>query len=100
MKSLLRTTRELTETLEKFDIFRPGTIEPTLVQSDSVLSGRDEVDLVFNVKEQPKYFLRTATDVGDGEGNAVSLFVDDSDFLWRAELKHDEGITDWYSEDS
>lgn len=41
------------------------------MQSDSVLSGRDEVDLVFNVKEQPKYFLRTATDVGDGEGNAV-----------------------------
>ncbi|GAA5854270.1 hypothetical protein JCM5353_000195 [Sporobolomyces roseus] len=71
LKSLLRTTRELTEALEKFDIFRPGTIEPTLVQSDSVLSGRDEVDLVFNVKEQPKYFLRTATDVGDGEGNAT-----------------------------
>jgi len=31
------------------------------------------VDLVFNVKEQSKYFLRTATDVGDGEGNAVSF---------------------------
>ncbi|GAA5899940.1 SAM complex subunit SAM50 [Sporobolomyces salmoneus] len=71
LKSLLKTTRDLTETLEKFDIFRPGSIEPTLVQCDSVLSGKDEVDLVFNVKEQSKYFLRTATDVGDGEGNAT-----------------------------
>ncbi|GAA5954097.1 hypothetical protein JCM3765_005289 [Sporobolomyces pararoseus] len=71
LKSLLKTTRELTETLEKFDIFKPGSIEPTLVQCDSVLSGKDEVDLVFNVKEQSKYFLRTATDVGDGEGNAT-----------------------------
>ncbi|GAA6064252.1 hypothetical protein JCM10212_006401 [Sporobolomyces blumeae] len=71
LRSLLRTTREVTETLEKFDMFRPGSIEPTLVKSDSVLAHPDEVDLVFNVKEQSKYFLRTATDVGDGEGNAT-----------------------------
>ncbi|CEQ39372.1 SPOSA6832_00887 [Sporobolomyces salmonicolor] len=72
LRTLLKTTRDLTATLEKFDIFRPGSIEAGLVQSESVLSGPDEVDLVFSVKEQPKYFLRTATDVGDGEGSATA----------------------------
>ncbi|GAA5945005.1 SAM complex subunit SAM50 [Sporobolomyces koalae] len=71
LKSLLQTTRQLTDHLERLDIFRPGSITPTIVKSDSVLSHKDEVDLVFNVQEQPKYFVRTSTDVGDGEGNAT-----------------------------
>lgn len=40
--------------------------------SPSVLSEAEDVDIVLRVKEAPKYFLRTATDIGDGEGSAVS----------------------------
>ncbi|BGP51246.1 hypothetical protein JCM10450v2_007175 [Rhodotorula kratochvilovae] len=69
LRSLLQTTRDLSATLEQFDIFRG--VEATIERSDSVLSEREDVDIVLRVQEAPKYFLRTATDVGDGEGNAT-----------------------------
>ncbi|EGU11144.1 DEAD/DEAH box helicase domain protein [Rhodotorula toruloides ATCC 204091] len=68
LRSLLHATRDLTATLEKFDIYRG--IEASLERSDSVLSEKEDVDIVLRVREAPKYFLRTSTDVGDGEGNA------------------------------
>ncbi|BGP34898.1 hypothetical protein JCM10296v2_006722 [Rhodotorula toruloides] len=68
LRSLLQATRNLTSTLEKFDIYRG--IEASLERSDSVLSEKEDVDIVLRVREAPKYFLRTSTDVGDGEGNA------------------------------
>lgn len=70
LRSLLKATRQLTETLESFDIYRG--IDATLERSDSAFAEREDVDIVLRVKEAPKYFLRTATDVGDGEGTAVS----------------------------
>ncbi|BGP43053.1 hypothetical protein JCM10449v2_007068 [Rhodotorula kratochvilovae] len=69
LRSLLQTTRDLSATLEQFDIFRG--VEATIERSDSVLSEREDVDIVLRVQEAPKYFLRTATDVGDAEGNAT-----------------------------
>lgn len=71
LRSLLKASRQLTETLESFDIFRG--IDATLEKSDSAFAERQDVDIVLRVKEAPKYFLRTATDVGDGEGTAVSV---------------------------
>ncbi|GAA6049158.1 hypothetical protein JCM3770_003283 [Rhodotorula araucariae] len=69
LRSLLQTTRELSATLAQFDIYRG--VEATIERSDSVLSEREDVDIVLRVQEAPRYFLRTATDVGDGEGNAT-----------------------------
>lgn len=70
LRSLLKATRTLSDTLGQFDIYRG--IEATLERSDSAFAEREDVDIVLRVKEAPKYFLRTATDVGDGEGSAVS----------------------------
>ncbi|KPV72638.1 uncharacterized protein RHOBADRAFT_29811 [Rhodotorula graminis WP1] len=69
LRSLLQATRDLSSTLDKFDLYRG--VEATIERSDSVLSEREDVDIVLRVQEAPKYFLRTATDVGDGEGNAT-----------------------------
>ncbi|GAA5984773.1 hypothetical protein JCM10908_003498 [Rhodotorula pacifica] len=69
LRSLLKATRQLSETLESFDIYRG--VEATLERSDSAFAEREDVDIVLRVKEAPKYFLRTATDVGDGEGSAT-----------------------------
>lgn len=68
---LLKTTRDVSARLAAFDIFRD--IEAGLEASPSVLAEAEDVDIVFKVKEAPKYFLRTATDIGDGEGSAVGL---------------------------
>lgn len=69
--SLLKTTRDVTATLRAFDIFKD--IDAGLEASPSVLAEAEDVDIVLRVKEAPKYFLRTATDIGDGEGSAVSI---------------------------
>ncbi|SCV69185.1 BQ2448_2205 [Microbotryum intermedium] len=70
LASLLNTTRDLSSLLSQFDIFRD--IDAGLEQSPSVLAEPGDVDIVLRVKEAPKYFLRTATDVGDGEGSATA----------------------------
>ncbi|BGP57764.1 hypothetical protein JCM8202v2_005411 [Rhodotorula sphaerocarpa] len=69
LRSLLKATRQLSDTLAQFDIYRG--IDATLERSDSAFAERQDVDIVLRVKEAPKYFLRTATDVGDGEGSAT-----------------------------
>ncbi|TNY23814.1 hypothetical protein DMC30DRAFT_413727 [Rhodotorula diobovata] len=69
LRTLLQATRDLSSTLEHFDLFRG--VDATIERSDSVLAERDDVEIVLRVVEAPKYFLRTATDVGDGEGNAT-----------------------------
>ena len=66
---MLRKTRDITDHLNKLDIF--SEVEAGLESSTDVFAGPEDVDLVLKVKEASRYFLRTATDVGDGEGNAV-----------------------------
>ncbi|GAA5826820.1 hypothetical protein JCM11251_002906 [Rhodosporidiobolus azoricus] len=70
LRSVLKTSQEVTSTLEKFDIFR--NLSASIEKPASMLAHPEEVDLVLRVTEAPKYFLRTATDVGDGEGSATA----------------------------
>lgn len=70
LRSVLRTTRELDATLHAFDIFR--SVDAAIMPSPSVLSGPEDVDIVLRVHEAPRYFLKTATDVGNGEGSATA----------------------------
>ncbi|GAA5895455.1 hypothetical protein JCM6882_006257 [Rhodosporidiobolus microsporus] len=70
LRSVLKTSQEIVANLEKFDIFR--TLSASIEKPLSVLAHPEEVDLVLRVTEAPRYFLRTATDVGDGEGSATA----------------------------
>lgn len=72
LRQVLAKTRNLSDDLRKFGIFEG--VEPELDRSRHVLADPYDVDLLLRVKESSRYFLRTATDVGDGEGNAVSYF--------------------------
>ncbi|KAK4055453.1 hypothetical protein OIO90_003291 [Microbotryomycetes sp. JL221] len=67
--SLLRETRQLGHRFGQFDIFRD--VQAGLEPSSSMLASADDIDIVMRVQEAPKYFIRTATDVGDGEGSAT-----------------------------
>lgn len=69
LRQVLHKTRSISEDLAKFGIFE--SVEAGLDRSRDVLADPYDVDLVLKVKESSRYFLRTATDVGDGEGNAV-----------------------------
>lgn len=72
LRGVLNTTRNVSGLLSQFDIF--SQVEASLEASPSVLAEAEDVDIVLRVKEGSRYFLRTATDIGDGEGNAVSSF--------------------------
>jgi outer membrane protein insertion porin family len=71
LRHLLAASRSLTGLISQFDLF--SEIEAGLERSPSLLSGREDVDLVFRVKEVPRYWLKSGGDIGNGEGSAVSL---------------------------
>ncbi|KAK4694066.1 hypothetical protein P7C70_g8810, partial [Phenoliferia sp. Uapishka_3] len=68
LRSLLSTTRQLSTALSSHGIF--SHLSCTLEKPLSLLADPDDVDIVLRVKEASRYYLKTATDVGDGEGNA------------------------------
>jgi outer membrane protein insertion porin family len=36
------------------------------------MSKGEDVDVIFKTREKGRYFIKTATEMGNGEGNAVS----------------------------
>lgn len=70
LESVLQTTRSITHILRETDIF--SIVEPKLEASRDMLSRDDDIDVIIKTKEKGKWFLKTATELGDGEGSAVS----------------------------
>lgn len=70
LEDVLRASKAATQKLYGLDVFQE--VDALLEASRSVLASPGDVDLVFRVREQGRYFLRTATDVGDGEGSATA----------------------------
>jgi outer membrane protein insertion porin family len=66
---VLERTRALSNRLARFDLF--SSLSASLEKSPSIFASDEDVDLVLNVQEKSRFFLRTATDVGNGEGNAT-----------------------------
>jgi outer membrane protein insertion porin family len=66
--SILALTQSLGSDLTSLDLF--SDIDATLQPSQTSLSVED-VDIVLACKEKGLYFLKTSTDVGNGEGNAT-----------------------------
>lgn len=42
-----------------------------LERSREALAAPNDVDVIFTTKERGKYFVKTSTEVGNNEGNAV-----------------------------
>ncbi|KAG8896504.1 hypothetical protein FRB99_008858 [Tulasnella sp. 403] len=64
----LQTTRHIHSLLQDTQIFK--SVETTLDRSWSPFAEPNDLDVVFRCKERGKYFLRTATDIGNQEGSA------------------------------
>ncbi|KAF9239247.1 surface antigen-domain-containing protein [Melanogaster broomeanus] len=58
LHTVLHTTRAISHTLTSTDLFR------------SLTARIERIDLVFNVKERGRFFLKSSTEVGNGEGSA------------------------------
>jgi outer membrane protein insertion porin family len=69
LADVLERTRALSNRLASFDIF--SSLSASIEKSPSIFASDQDVDVVLNVQEKSRFFVRTATDVGNGEGNAT-----------------------------
>ncbi|KAG5651012.1 hypothetical protein H0H81_010230 [Sphagnurus paluster] len=68
LQSVLHTTRHISHLLQKTDIFQ--SVDARLERSQDELSPAGSVDLVFKTREKGRFYLNTATELGNNEGNA------------------------------
>ncbi|KAF7972449.1 hypothetical protein HWV62_17926 [Athelia sp. TMB] len=66
--SVLHTTRSISRVLTETDIFH--SLEAKIEKSRDALAGEDDVDVVFKARERGRFFMKTSTEMGNGEGNA------------------------------
>jgi outer membrane protein insertion porin family len=72
LESVLHTARGIAHRLHDTDIFK--SVEVGLEKSRDFLAHEDAIDIVFKTREKGKFYLKTATEIGNGEGTAVSTF--------------------------
>jgi outer membrane protein insertion porin family len=70
LHSVLESTRQISQRLYEADIFQ--SVEAKIEKCRDTLASNGDVDLVFKTREKGRLFLKTSTEVGNGEGNAVS----------------------------
>ena len=69
LEDVLRRVHRMSNVLERTDIFHKVTV--ALERSRSPLAGPNDVDVIFNVRDRPRMFLKGSTETGNGEGSAV-----------------------------
>ena len=69
LASVLRATRNITQTLLEADIF--AGMEPRIERARSAVASPDDVDIIYRVKEKSSYYIKTATEVSGQESSVV-----------------------------
>jgi outer membrane protein insertion porin family len=67
--SVLHAAKDIAGRLQQTDIFK--SVEMRLERSRDPLAQEEDVDIVAKTREKGRFYLKTATEVGNGEGNAV-----------------------------
>ena len=68
-ESVLHATRDIGHYLVQTDLFQ--SVHARLEPSVDPAAKPGDVDVIFTTKERPRFFLKTSTEVGNSEGNAV-----------------------------
>ncbi len=69
--SVLRATRDIGHYLVQTDLFQ--SVQARLEPSTEPASKPGDIDVIFTTHERPRFFLKTSTEVGNSEGNAVRI---------------------------
>jgi outer membrane protein insertion porin family len=69
--SVLRATRDIGHYLVQSDLFQ--TVHARLEPSAEPSAKLGDIDVIFTTRERPRFFLKTSTEVGNSEGNAVRI---------------------------
>jgi outer membrane protein insertion porin family len=69
--SVLRTTRDIGHYLVQTDLFK--SVHARIEPSTKPAAKPGDVDVIFTAPERSRFFLKTATEVGNSEGTAVCI---------------------------
>jgi hypothetical protein len=68
---IINDVQQTADKLQRLDIF--DSVNVILDTSKDPFAAKDAIDVIFSVKEKSRFFLKTGTEIGNGEGNMVSL---------------------------
>lgn len=68
-ESVLRASRDIGHYLVQTDVFQ--SVHARLESSADPAAKPGDIDVIFSTRERPRFFLKTSTEVGNSEGNAV-----------------------------
>ncbi|KAH7921552.1 hypothetical protein BV22DRAFT_1038526, partial [Leucogyrophana mollusca] len=68
LQSVLHTARGISHVLQETDIFQ--SIDAKIERARDILAKEGDVDIVFNTREKGRFYLKTATELGNSEGSA------------------------------
>lgn len=69
LQDVLRRVDRITGVLERTDIF--SSVQATVERSRSATAGENDVDVILQVKDRSRMFLKGSTETGNAEGSAV-----------------------------
>ncbi|EAU81471.1 mitochondrial protein [Coprinopsis cinerea okayama7 len=68
LESVLHTTRKIGAVLTKSDLF--STVEAKIERAKNSSAANTDVDIIFKTKERGRWYLSSATELGNNEGSA------------------------------
>ena len=71
LESVLHQTRDITHALQSTHLFK--SVHPEVIRSQRPGATARDVDVLFRVQERGRLYLKSSTEVGNGEASAVCL---------------------------
>lgn len=71
---MINNSQEVAEKLQRFDIFDNVSVLLDSAADTDPLAARDSVNVVYQVKEKSRVFIKTGTEIGNNEGNMVKQY--------------------------
>lgn len=72
---VINTSQDVAEDLMRFDIFDNVQILLDNATDSDPLAAPDSINVVYQLKEKSRVFIKTGTEIGNNEGNMVFLYL-------------------------
>lgn len=70
---VINTSQDIAEKLQRLDIFDSVQVLLDNASDSDPLAAPDSINVVYQVKEKSRVFIKTGTEIGNNEGNMVNL---------------------------
>lgn len=81
---IINNVQKTADQLQRLDIF--DSVNVILDTSKDPFAAKDALDVIFQVKEKSRFFLKTGTEIGNGEGNMVCTHTNNRKALFKSNL--------------